>query len=182
MKENLIRLWFGAVRAAADAGESALPEKMSLSPLQKTKLQILLRQDLCDSLAHSIQNAEGIGSDMANQIYKTIYSELMEDAVAGVWNEEENLDLACFLSQCSEGVANAEVFCASFRSILDQGDAGAQQELDAMALQIKNSEDKRLNTFIKARERQNAPKPAIERESPPPGMDEFEYIDWLISN
>ena len=182
MKENLIRLWFGAVRTAADAGESALPDEINLSPLQKTKLQILLRQNVCGSLALSIQNAEGIGSDRANQIYKTIYSELMEDAVSGVWNEEENMDLACFLSKCSDGVANAEVFCACFRSILDAEDVGAQQELGAVLLQVKNSADKSLNTFIKARARQNAPKPTIERDSPPPGMDEFEYIDWLISH
>lgn len=182
MNKHLIRLWFGAVRTAADAGEQALPKEIVLNPLQKLKLQILLRQNLCDVLALLIRDTERTSGGTAEQMRGTIYSELMEDAVAGVWSEEEELDFACFLSKCSAGIGSTENFCSYFRSILDEENDNSQQTLDSAALLVKKSADKRLESFAKAQAKRNALKDTVERESPPPGMDEFEYIDWLISH
>lgn len=49
MTEDLVRIWFGAVRDAADAGEREIPGAEALSRLQKAQLRILIRQDLSTS-------------------------------------------------------------------------------------------------------------------------------------
>ena len=180
MKEQLIRLWFGAVRAAADAGEAELPAKMALSAVQRAKLRILLRRDGCDLLSLVIRSTENVSSDTANEIWAAMYSELMEDAIAGVWGEEENMALARFLALCSEGIGGREDFCAYFRMITGEDDLPGS-ERDALALRVKDRADKALDTFIKARKEQTRDRPARD-DGPPPGMDEFEYIDWIITH
>ena len=66
--ESLTRIWFGAVRAASDAGEAELPKSVRLSPLQRAKLRILLRRDACDLLTLCIQAAEHIPIQTAKEI------------------------------------------------------------------------------------------------------------------
>ena len=174
MREDLVRLWFGAVRAAADAGEAELPEGTALSAVQKAKLRILLRQDACDLLSLVIRSTEGVAQSVANQIHEAMYSELMEDAIAGVWSDADNLELVRFLGLCSEGIGGAEEFCALFCVVAGEGQ-------DAAALRVKSRADKSLDAFIKGRKeqlRQNAPRD----DGPPPDMDEFEYIDWVITH
>lgn len=178
MREKLVRLWFGAVRDAADAGERSLPADMVLSAAQRAKLRILLRQEGCDLLSLVIRSTEGVSSDTANEIWEAMYSDLMEDAVAGVWSEQENLELVRFLSLCSEGIGGAEDLCAYFRMILGESPL-PQQEQNAMALRMKDRADKALDEFIQARKAETR---RDEDDGPPPDMDEFEYIDWVMTH
>lgn len=178
MKEELVRIWFGAVRDAADAGEREFPETGSFSRLQKALLRILIRQDLCDFLSLSIQSAEEIDSDAANQIWEAMYSELMEDAIAGIWSAEEDLELARFLSACSEGIGDTETYCELFSRALGGGD----RDSDPLAVRVKKTADRRLDDFIKARKERRGAGSRRRDDEPPPWLDEFEYIDWVITH
>ena len=178
MKEDLVRIWFGAVRDAADAGEREIPETESFSRLQKALLRILIRQDLCDVLSLSIRSAEGIDSSAANHIWEAMYSELMEDAYAGIWSGEENLELVRFLSICSEGIGDTETYCEYFSRALGDGNRGSDQ----VAVRVKETADRRLDDFIKARKERRGAESRRRDDEPPPWMDEFEYIDWVMTH
>lgn len=178
MTENLVRIWFGAVRDAADAGEREIPETESFSRLQKALLRILILQDLCDFLQLSIRSTEGIGSDAAKQIWEAMYSELMEDTIAGIRSEEENLELVRFLSICSEGIGDTETYCEYFSRAL--GDENRKS--DPVAVRVKNTADRCLDDFIKERKKRRNAESGRQDDGPPPGMDEFEYIDWVITH
>lgn len=182
MEEKVLRLWYGGVRDAAYGGEKALPEGMNLSPLQKTKLQILLRQEQCDDLDTTIEKVENLYAKTAKRIWKDMYSELMEDAIAGIWNDEENLEIALFLSRCTEGIEYEEEFYELFDSILGEGDGRSRQEHDAVAEQVKDKADESIAHFIKERERKLYPKLSENEDLPPPWLDEFEYIDWVMTH
>ena len=106
--DDLVRLWFGAVRAAADEGEKEVPEDLKLSPLQKAKLHILTRQDLSDFLWLSIRSTEDLSTEAADSVWEDMYSGLMEDAIAGIWSEQENLELAQFMRLCEIKKANPD--------------------------------------------------------------------------
>lgn len=178
MTEDLVRIWFGAVRDAGDAGEQEIPEKESFSQLQKAMLRILIRQDLCDFLSLSIRKAEEIDSNTANQIWEAMYSELMEDAIAGIWSEEENLELVRFLSICSKGIGDEETYCENFSHVLGDENRGS----DLLALRVKKTADRCLDDFIKARKGRRSAESRRQDDGPPPWMDEFEYIDWVITH
>ncbi len=127
-----------------------------------------------------IRSVEGVSGRTANEIWEAMYSELMEDAIAGVRNEADNGEMLRFLSQCSEGIGGTEDFCAYFGMILGEA-LPPPPERDALALRVKGEADKQLNIFIRERKeqlRQNDPSP----DGPPPGMDEFEYIDWVMTH
>ena len=83
--EEVKRAWFGAIREAADKTGKELKEKSALSPVQAVKLDILLRQYMCDDLAECIKASENIAAEKAEDLQKDIYSELIEDAIAGIW-------------------------------------------------------------------------------------------------
>ena len=178
MDEKLVRLWFGAVRAAADAGERELPEGMVLNSLQKAKLRILIRQDQCDGLSLCIRSTEGLRADAANRIRDAMYSDLMEDALAGVWDESGSLELARFLSLCTEGIGDTATFCSMFRSALGEDGAAALPDPDAAAKAVKTRADKHLGEFITERKKELSPASSGE-DGIPPWLDEFEYIDWI---
>lgn len=178
MTEDLVRIWFGAVRDAADAGEREIPGAEALSRLQKAQLRILIRQDLCDFLSLSIRSAEIISTPAANEIWQAMYSELMEDAIAGIWSEEDNLVLVRFLSLCSEGIGDTETYCAYYSQVLGHRDTVS----DSVAVRVKKTADRRLDDFIKTRKEQVRAKLPGKNDGPPPWMDEFEYIDWVISH
>ncbi len=179
-QENLVRIWFGGVRAASDAGEREIPEAMCLKPLQRARLRILLRRDACDLLSLCISAAESISRKEANKVWDRLYSELMEDAVAGIWSGEENLALARYLESCSEGIGDTEDFYAFFLSALGETGSGNRQETETVARQVKTSADACLNAFI--RERRNRQSQGTSGDEPPPGLDEFEYIDWQMTH
>ena len=179
-RESLTRIWFGGVRAASDAGEAEIPKSVRLSPLQRAKLRILLRRDACNLLTLCIQSAEHIPIQTAKEIWERVYTGLMEDAVAGVWSGEENLELVRFLGLCSEGIGAEEDFCDCFRLLLGMKKGAADEKTDAAAVQAKRGAQKSLDAFIK--ERKRLKDRAASDDGPPPGLDEFEYIDWQITH
>ena len=182
MAEDLARLWFGAVRGASDAGEREIPETEPLDRLQKALLRILIRQDLCDGLSLSIRSAEDIGADAANGIWRTMYGELMEDAIAGIWSEEDDLALVRFMSLCAEGVGDTETYCAYFLRALGGEDGELRRASDPIAVRVKETADRRLDAFIKARKALRDAKSPRRDDEPPPWLDEFEYIDWIMTH
>ena len=179
MKEDLVRTWFGAVRDAADEGERELPADLPLRPVQRAKLRILLRQDQSDFLSLSIRCLEDIGSEAANAVKEQMYSELMEDAIAGIWSAEENMELLRFLGLCTEGIGDTATFCELFRKALGEESVSTLPEPDALGARVKARADRHMARYMKEREKQ---RPEEDDDSPPPWMDEFEYIDWCITH
>ena len=177
--DDLVRLWFGAVRAAADEGEKEVPEDLKLSPLQKAKLHILTRQDLSDFLWLSIRSTEDLSTEAADSVWEDMYSGLMEDAIAGIWNEQENLELAQFMRLCTEGIGDTQTYCEYFRQILPDA---LPDDCDAAAKRIEKRADKYLDDFIIKRKKLLRSESGESNDTPPPDLDEFEYIDWLMSH
>ena len=66
-----------------------------------------------------------------------MYSELMEDAIAGIRSEEENLELVRFLSICSEGIGDTETYCEYFSRAL----GGENRDTDSLAVRVKKTAD-----------------------------------------
>ena len=179
-REKLVRIWFGGVRSTSDAGERELPEAMCMTSLQRAMLRILLRQDACDLLSLCIRETENISMKEAKEIRDSLYCELMEDAIAGIWSGEENLMLARFLESCSEGIGDTDDFCTFFLSALGESRSEDGQEIDTIARRVKKNADECLNAFIQ--ERRKLQIGTDSEDGPPPGLDEFEYIDWLITH
>ena len=173
-RETMVREWFGAVRSAADAGVKVLENAGPITPFQRVKLNILFRQEQCDLLSLVIKSAEYISQKEASEVRAEVYSRLMEDAVAGIWSEEENIDMVLFLGKCSEGIGGDDDFCDYASEVLDA-------EKDTI-LRAKKTAGNLLNDFIRERKAINSPKQSRREDEPPPGLDEFEYIDWVMTH
>lgn len=182
MAKDLVRIWVDAVRDAADAGEREIPGPEPLNQLQKALLRISIQQDLCDCLSLSICSAEGIRDDASHAVWNKMYSELMEDAIAGLWSEEDYLEIERFMSLCSEGIGDTETYCAYFLRALGSEDESLRQVSDSIAVHVKKTADRRLDAFIKARKEQRDAKSPRRDDDPPPWLDEFEYIDWVMTH
>ena len=120
--EDVKRAWFGAIRDSADNAGRELKEKAELTPLQAVKLDVLLRQYLCDNLADHIRESENITAEDAEKLQKDIYSDMIEDAIAGIWPETDNMEIAMFLYECTEGVRMECLFSARLKEILSGDD------------------------------------------------------------
>ena len=174
-RENVKREWFGAVRSIAESSGKKLKEESVLTPVQAVKLDILLRQYLCDGLADLISESEKVSTEEANNLQKDIYSELIEDAIAGVWSETENMETAMFLFDCTKGVRTERRFSALLKEILSGADSEGTQAL-------MTEMDKDITEFSEKRKALRQPKKSSSDDEPPPWMDEFEYIDWVITH
>ncbi len=174
-REQTIRNWFGTVRDAADGAAKKL-ETMPGS-VQEVKTNILFRQYLCDRLTQQIADADDLSVETAEDIQKEIYSELMEDAIAGIWSDTENMETAVFLYDCTAGVREVPVF----RSMLER--ALQQDVTDEKVQEMTTSADREMESFVGRRKALRTP-PESERSEnePPPWLDEFEYIDWVITH
>ena len=174
-REQTIRDWFGAVRAAAD--EAAKKLETIPGSVQEVKTSILFCQYLCDRLTPQIVDADGLPVETAEEIQKKIYSELMEDAIAGIWSETENMEMAVFLYDCTGGVRDVPVFSSMLGRALEQ------DVLDKKVQVLMMSADREMESFAGRRKVLRTPP---ERESsedePPSWLDEFEYIDWVITH
>ena len=174
-REQTIREWFGAVRAAAD--EAAKKLETMPGSVQRVKASILIRQYLCDRLTPQIADAEGLPVETAEEIQKEIYSELMVDGIAGIWSETENMEIAVFLHDCIGGVREVPIFSSMLGRVLEQ------DVLDKKVQELMMSSDREMESFAGRRKALRTPP---ERESsedePPPWLDEFEYIDWVITH
>ena len=180
-EDRLMREWFGAVRTAADLAVKQLGEQTPLNAAQKRKADILLRQLLADELPELAAEAEGFDETRAQKLKKDVYSELMEDALAGTGFGWEDMELLRFLDACSRGVTAEEVFLERFGQVLGPH-ALSGEELIGTASRVRVSAEQKLTKFAEYRKEKRMPKPTRYLEGPPEGIDEFEYIDWVISH
>lgn len=183
MSKKSVREWFGATRSAADGAAKALAGASTAKAVGDVELRILLRQYLCDRLPALIVEADGVSADEAERMRRQIYSEIIEDAIAGVWTADENSELVMFLYECTSGVEAEEVFSALLgRILVDDIPDGAVDAVRAAAdAEMREFADSRRRNRLQPPEPE--PSAAWEDESePPPWLDEFEYIDWLMTH
>ena len=175
--ERIMREWFGAVRAAADKA-AEFTDSAALSELSRRKVSMLLRQYLFDGLDARIIEAEGLPAAEAEKICKDIYTDLMEDIIAGVWSPEETMETAMFLRECTNGVTDENIF----RTLMEKA-LGTAADPDT-AEKLREEAGRKLNKFFEYRKKENQPEPPRQRrdDEPPPWLDEFEYIDWVITH
>ena len=174
--ETVKREWFGAVRSAADSAGEELKKRSALTPLQAVKLDILLRQYLCDDLAEHIMDGENFSAGKAKELQKDIYSELIEDAIAGIWSETENMEITMFLYECTKGVESESLFSTRLEEILPMDDS--KEIILAMMVGM----DKDIKDFTDKRRDRWLPKRSSNEDEPPHWLDEFEYIDWVMTH
>ena len=174
--EEVKRAWFGAIREAANKTGKGLKEKSALSPVQAVKLDILLRQYMCDDLEECIKASENITAEKAEDLQKDIYSELIEDAIAGIWSETENMETAMFLYECTKGVRLESLFSAHLKEVLLKDDI--EEEMQS----VTDKMNREMKRFTDQRNARWQPKENDNEDDPPPWMDEFEYIDWVITH
>ena len=139
-----MREWFGAVRTAADLAVKQLGEQTPLNAAQKRKADILLRQLLADELPELAAEAEGFDETRAQKLKKDVYSELMEDALAGTGFGWEDMELLRFLDACSRGVTAEEVFLERFGQVLGPH-ALSGEELIGTASRVRVSAEQKLH-------------------------------------
>ena len=175
--ETILRDWFGAVRAAADDLLAARLES-SLSSARWVKAQILLRQYMRDGLEERIAEAEGVGSGDAEAICRDIYSELMEDVLGGMVSEEDTIEVSMFLYECTNGVRDKEIFSSLLGRALEK------DIVDEESAALMTQADREMERHTELRKAANMPQKEPERneDTPPPWLDEFEYIDWVITH
>lgn len=117
--ENIVREWFGAVRAAADKAEEMLADPPARNTPARVKTDILLRHYLRDGLGMYIVQSEGIRRMQAEEICENIYSELIEDAMAGIWAPNDSVGFMRFLTTCTNAVCNSQMFRELLSRALD---------------------------------------------------------------
>ena len=146
--EVAVREWFGAVRAAADKAIGELADPPGPNTLRRVKTDMLLRQYLRDGLELRVAQGEGVGRKEAAGICREIYSELMEDAMAGIWSPNEDGEIIRFLDMCTVGVSKPGMFAELLRRALDSDVTDdlasslmhtADQELECFAMQRKTA-------------------------------------------
>ena len=174
--EEVKRAWFGAIREAANKTGKELKEKSALSPVQAVKLDILLRQYMCDDLEECIKASENITAEKAEDLQKDVYSELIEDAIAGIWSETENMETAMFLYECTKGVRPESLFSARLKEVLLKDDI--EEEMQS----VTDKMNREMKRFAEQRNERWRPRENTNEDDPPPWLDEFEYIDWVITH
>ena len=174
--EEVKRAWFGAIRDSADSTGKELKEKTEMTPLQAVKLDILLRQYLCDGLEDDIKESENATTKEIKNLQKDVNSELIEDAIAGIWSETENMEIAMFLYACTEGVRTEDLFFARLKEILPDDD------LEGIPQKLMVQMNRDMMKFSNFRKKRWLPKVNQNEDDPPPWLDEFEYIDWVMTH
>lgn len=174
IKETALRDWFGAVREIADeAAENTGIE--NASAFTRVKVNILLRRYLCKDLAERIMETDGTDKNTAEEMQKQINSEQMEDAAAGIWSENESAESAMFMYDCIYSLLDASDFISLLKRALKK------EISDETALAVKELADRRMDEYCAVRK-----KPPVKYErnedDPPEWLDEFEYIDWVITH
>ena len=174
--EEMKRAWFGAIREVADKTGKGLKEKAVLSPVQAVKLDILLRQYMCDGLTDSIRASENITAEKAEELQKDVCSELIEDAIAGIWSEIENIETAMFLYECTKGARPESLFSARLREVLLKDDI--EEEMQAVTAEM----NREMQHFIDQRRKRWQTTETSNEDDPPPWLDEFEYSAWVMAH
>ena len=159
-----------------------LDETFDLTDTQRRMLAILLRQYLCDGLRLTMKMTDKISTEEAEALWKQVHSELMEDAVAGPGAGTDDLEIARFLLACVDGVRDEEYYFSLFMRALGPRRIPREEVLRDMAKGNRFFADKRLKRFIEQRGIRIASEKRCRDNEPPPWMDEFEYIDWVITH
>ena len=174
--EEMKRAWFGAIREVAGKTGKGLKEKAVLSPVQAVKLDILLRQYMCDGLTDSIRASENITAEKAEELQKDVCSELIEDVIAGIWSEIENIETAMFLYECTKGARPESLFSARLREVLLKDDI--EEEMQAVTAEM----NREMQHFIDQRRKRWQTTETSNEDDPPPWLDEFEYSAWVMAH
>ena len=169
------RDWYAAIRDA-DTYCVKLFRERGLTSLQRTKLGILVRAYLLEWAGRRIAETDGVSAKDAKRILADVKTLVMEDAVSGIWTEEESAELTVFLYECLQDDLDWEDYAALLVKVTgcdDDGEA-ADPLLSAAADYM----------YIFARERKQICNPVRPRneDDPPPWLDEFEYIDWIMTH
>ena len=114
-KDAIVRVWFGAARDAANKAIGMLDDPPAPNTPARAKTDILFRHFLRKGLELCVVQGEGVVRGEAAGICDDIYSELIEDAMAGIWSEEETMDIVSFLELCSESSSGIPVFTELLR-------------------------------------------------------------------
>ena len=150
--EMLMREWFGAVRAAADKAVGTLADPPAPNTPGRVKTDILLRRYLRDGLELYVVQSEGVGRGEAAEICDAVCSELMEDAMAGIWSPGESMDFARFLLLCTDGASRPGTFAELLRRALNADVAATDAE------GLRNTADRELAAFAAQRKASRAAK------------------------
>ena len=175
-RERIVRDWFGAIRDAADGAVREWEAAFAPNGTQKRQMDMLLRQFLCDRLPARIMEVKDLDSEQAEAVRRDVYSQLIEDALAGTGFGDADMALVAFLGRCESGVEDEAVF----RELLAEASGGGAEAVKAAAERAREAAWAKL-TALTAKKEPPPPRPRRDDE-PPPWLDEFEYIDWMITH
>ena len=140
-----VREWFGAVRAAADKAREMLADPPARETLSRVKTDLLLRHRLCNGVQMLIAQAEGVSRREADTIHDAIFSELMEDAMAGFWPQRDSLEMMRFFDLCMNTSDSMPMFTELLRRALNTDVSGETAAL------VAETADRELEVFAKQR-------------------------------
>ena len=179
MKDEIFTVWRDAARAVADGAVKELNDTYELTPAQRLRADVLMRQYTCDRVCGHLWCAEGIDKDEGHDIGDSIRDELIREALAGPVSREGK-GFSLFLYRSGRRVYRDGCFRALFDELLGPECPIGPGGRDSLSDGLMEIIDKRIKALEKRRTKERR-----EREhpydGPPMWMDEFEYIDWLIS-
>ena len=140
-RETIVREWFGAVRDAANRAAKTLVDPPAPGSLSGVRTALLLRQYLRSGLELYVAQCEGVGRAEAGEICGQVYSELVEDAMAGIRSPQETMELVRFLELCADGAAKRPMFAELLRRALERDVS------DAEAASLADAADRALSRF-----------------------------------
>ena len=180
-EEKLEKTWAALLRETADQAVKELDEVYPLSPVQRKKATLLFRQFLCDRAEGHIYFSEATSRDEAREIRDRIYATLMEETLAGAGVGDQDAEIARFLLSCTLGVCRNELFGTLFAELLGPNCPGRNYGVPSLSAGLMDFCDKRLKAFAEKEKRAREER-TREYNGPPLWMDEFEYIDWVMTH
>ena len=177
-RQEAIRVWTDELRNMTEFALKELDETCPLTQLQKVQARILFRQFVCDRTSRVILFAEGFRLEEEEKIAGPIYRQLMGE----VFPEGCELpELVRFRDLCLQGVCRDGLFHICLKQLLGSSCRANAQGFASLADGLMTVMDKRIKTYEKRREQLRRSQEVRDNE-PPPDMDEFEYIDWVITH
>jgi hypothetical protein len=147
--ENIVQEWYGAVHEATDKALATLANPPAENTVAKVKANILLCEYLCDALEFRAGRAEGFERSEAIALNKGIHSKIIEDAVAGIWSQEESQEITLFLYLCIENRHSVALSKPMFTELLQRA-LNADITAEAGAL-VMETADRVLDRFAEQR-------------------------------
>lgn len=197
---GIIKYWYEALTKASKVGEAGFTEFAGEEPgqeepgqgesgadskrlLKLAKLRVLWLLHAgrhLDMFMHSGEVYEEW--EKCTELSSLILKKAVEEAMVGDWSTEEAAELEAFRAGCGDKVYETR----DIREKLHEIFSGADEE----TLEKIDEEIRRRVDFVrwKLYDAKFARKDEVEApfrkylDEPPPGMDEFEYIDWMITH